>query len=256
MLAPRHTPALRVAANTSHAVVLSRAHIHHYWRSLRPRPARFSPANHDRMSGGEHRGRPDDGLPAQRAGDPPPRRRALRRQRDREPPARQELAHVHVRRLRVAHEEAHRRAPQARPRGRRPRRDVHVEPLAAPRGVHGRAGGRLRHAHAEPPPPPRRQHVHRDARRRPRHPRRQGALAARRAVRPALQLRARHRGRRRPDAGRRRSTTRSSSPTRTSPSSRTATSRRTPRRRCATRAAPPAGRRASSTRTARSRSTR
>ena len=57
---------------------------------------------------------------------------------------------------------------EARPRGRRPRRDVHVEPLAAPRGVHGRAGRRVRHAHAEPPPPPRRQHVHRDARRRPR----------------------------------------------------------------------------------------
>ena len=73
---------------------------------------------------------------------------------------------------------------EARARGRRPRRDVHVEPLAAPRGVHGRAGRRVRHAHAEPPPPSRRQHVHRDARGRPRDPRRQGAVAARRAVRP------------------------------------------------------------------------
>ena len=77
----------------------------------------------------------------------------------------QELAPLHVRRLRVAHEEAHRRAPQARPRGRRPRRDVHVEPLAAPRGLHGRTGRRVRHAHPEPPPASRRQHVHRDARR-------------------------------------------------------------------------------------------
>ena len=64
--------------------------------------------DHTRRLGSD--GRPDDGLPAQRAGDPPPRRRALRRQRDREPPARQELAHLHVRRLRLAHEEAHRRA--------------------------------------------------------------------------------------------------------------------------------------------------
>ena len=47
----------------------------------------------------------------------------------------------------------------------------------------GAPGRRLRHAHAEPPPPSRRQHVHRDARRRPRAHRRQGALAARRAVR-------------------------------------------------------------------------
>ena len=71
-----------------------------------------------------------------------------------------------------------------------------------PRGVHGRAGRRVRHAHAEPPPPSRRQHVHRDARRRPRAPRRQGAVAARRAVRLALHVRARHRGRRRPGARR------------------------------------------------------
>jgi hypothetical protein len=48
------TPALRAAANTSHAVVLSRPNILEYWRSLRPRPARFSPANHDRMCWGEH----------------------------------------------------------------------------------------------------------------------------------------------------------------------------------------------------------
>ena len=147
-------------------------------------------------------------------------------QRDREPPARQELAPLLVRRLRVADEEARRRAARARGRGRRPRRDVHVEPLPASRGVHGRAGRRVRHPHAEPPPPPRRQHLHRHTRRRPRAHRRQGALAARRAVRPALQLRAR-RSRsaraRRPTA---RSTTRSCSRTPTSRRSRTATSRR------------------------------
>ena len=40
---------------------------------------------------------------------PAPSRRAVRRQRDREPPARQELAPLHVRRLRLADEEARRR---------------------------------------------------------------------------------------------------------------------------------------------------
>ena len=45
---------LRAAANTSHAVVLSRANILEYWPSLRPRPARFSAANHDRIYGGKH----------------------------------------------------------------------------------------------------------------------------------------------------------------------------------------------------------
>ena len=49
-----NTQALRAAANASHAVVLSRANIDQYWRSLRPRPARFSPANHDRIHGGKH----------------------------------------------------------------------------------------------------------------------------------------------------------------------------------------------------------
>ena len=48
------TPMLRAAANTSHAVVLSRANILEYWRSLRPRPARFSPANHDRICDAKH----------------------------------------------------------------------------------------------------------------------------------------------------------------------------------------------------------
>ena len=127
------------------------------------------------------RGRPDDGLPAQRPRTPPPSRRAVRRERDREPPARQELAPLHVRRLRLADEEARRRPPLTRARGRRPRRNVHVEPLAASRDVHGRARRRVRHAHAEPPPPPRRQHVHRDARRRPRAHRGQGPVASRRA---------------------------------------------------------------------------
>ena len=77
-----------------------------------------------------------------------------------------------------------------------------MEPLAASRGVHGRAGRWIRHAHAEPPPPSRRQHVHRDARRRSRDPRGQDAVAAGRAVHPSMQLRARHRGR--PGAGARR----------------------------------------------------
>ena len=100
-----------------------------------------------------------------------------------------------------------------------------MEPLAAPRGVHGLAGRRVRHAHAEPPPPPRRQHVHRDARRRPRAHRRQDPVAARRAVRGPLQVRARHRGRRRSRTRTARSTTRSSSRTPTSRRSPTATSR-------------------------------
>ena len=139
---------------------------------------------------------------------------------------------------------------------RRPRRDAHVEPPRAPRDVRRRAGRRLRHAHAQPPPPPRRQHVHRDARGRPRARRRQGALAARLAVRRPRRVRARDRGRRGRDAGRARSTTRSCSRRPTRARSPTATSTSAPPRRCASRAARPACRRASSTRTARSRSTR
>ena len=64
-----NTPALAPLANASHAVVLSptpesaahflgapgnSANIQEYWRSLRPRPARFSPANRDRIYGGKH----------------------------------------------------------------------------------------------------------------------------------------------------------------------------------------------------------
>ena len=70
------------------------------------------------------------------ADDPPPSRELFARERDRLAAARQELAPLHVRRLRLADEEARRRAPRARARGRRPRRNVHVEPLAAPRDVH------------------------------------------------------------------------------------------------------------------------
>ena len=177
-------------------------------------------------------------------------------ERDREPTSRQELASLHVRRLRLPDEEAGRRATQARARGRRPRRHVHVEPLAAPRDVHGLAGRRLRHAHAEPPPPSRRQHVHRHPRRRSRAHRRQDPLAARGAVRAAVRLRARRRGRRRRDArrgdrlrGPHRGRRRVGVLVPRHP-------RERPRPRCVTRAAPRAARRASSTRTARSRSTR
>ncbi len=82
------------------------------------------------------------------------------------------------------------------------------------------------------------------------------AVAARRAVRPALQLRARDRGRRRAGAGRHdrlRGAPRGRGRVRLLVSR---PRRRTRPRRCVTRAAPPVGRRASSTRTARSRSTR
>ena len=78
-----------------------------------------------------------------------------------------------------------------------------MEPPRAPRDVRRRARRRVRHAHAEPPPAPRRQHVHRLARGRPRARGRQGAVAARRAVRRPRRLRARDRGRRRRHARRR-----------------------------------------------------
>ena len=70
-----------------------------------------------------------------------------------------------------------------------------VESPRAPRGVRRSAGRRLRHAHAQPAAPPRRQRVHRDPRGRQRARGRQGALAARGAVRRPRRLRARDRGR-------------------------------------------------------------
>ncbi len=47
---PGRTHPIRAAANASHAVVLSRPHTFGYAASVRPRPTRFSPANHARTS--------------------------------------------------------------------------------------------------------------------------------------------------------------------------------------------------------------
>ena len=117
---------------------------------------------------------------------------AVRPQADREPAARQDLALVHLRRLRAPLQAARARASQrARPGRRRPRRHVRVEPPRAPGDVHRRPGRRVRHAHAQPQAPPRRPHLHRNARRRPGADRRQDALAARRGVQGPGRLRAR-----------------------------------------------------------------
>ena len=143
-------------------------------------------------------------------------------------------------------------AQRARPRRRRPRRDVRVEPPRAPGDLHRGPGRRLRHAHAQPAAPSRRPHLHRNPRRRPGADRRQDALAARGGVQGQGRLRARRRDRRRRDAARgdrlrgaardgRRGRVRG-------PRHRRAGSPR----RCVTRAARRGSRRASSTRIARS----
>ena len=54
VVAPGNTVTLRAAANTSQGVVLGRVHTFWYERSLRPSPARFSPANHTRTSRRDH----------------------------------------------------------------------------------------------------------------------------------------------------------------------------------------------------------
>jgi hypothetical protein len=54
VVAPGTPAPLRAAANASHAVVLSRPDISGYRGSLRPRPARFSPANEPRSPRGDH----------------------------------------------------------------------------------------------------------------------------------------------------------------------------------------------------------
>ena len=138
------------------------------------------------------------------ADDPAARRGAVRPQVDHEPAARQELAHLHLRRFRPSREAALARAPRrARPRRRRPRGDVRLEPPRAHGGLPRRSDRRLRHPHAQPAAPPRRPHLHRDARRRSRPDRRQDAVAARRGVPRPRRVRARDRGRRRRDAARR-----------------------------------------------------
>ena len=131
-------------------------------------------------------------------------------------------------------------------RRRRPRRHVHVEQPGAPRGVprgavHGRGA-----AHAEHPPVPRAAGLRHQPRRGPGdHRRRLDRPAARQGPRPADDRRAHHRhGRRRHvgarrDAGLRRRCSPPSSPASTGPRSTSA-----PAWRCATRAAPPATRRA------------
>ena len=91
--------------------------------------------------------------------------RAVRRQRDRLAAPRQVLAPLHLRRLRPRAQAARAsRSAAARARRRRPRRDAHVEPPRAPRGLLRRARRRVRHAHAQPAAAPRRHHVHRDPR--------------------------------------------------------------------------------------------
>ena len=146
----------------------------------------------------------DDGLPAERGDDPAARRGAVRPQVDHEPAARQELAHLHLCRFRPPREAALARAPRrARPRRRRPRGDVRLEPPRAHGGLPRRSDRRLRHPHAQPAAPPRRPHVHRDACRRSRPDRRQDAVATRRGVPGPGRVRARDRGRRGRDAARR-----------------------------------------------------
>ena len=54
MVVPGNPVTLRVAANTSQGFVLGRPGTTRYRVSLRPRPARFSPANHDRISRSNH----------------------------------------------------------------------------------------------------------------------------------------------------------------------------------------------------------
>ena len=54
VVAPGNPATLRVAVNTSQGVVLGRPGTTRYRASLRPRPARFSPANHDRISRRDH----------------------------------------------------------------------------------------------------------------------------------------------------------------------------------------------------------
>ena len=72
----------------------------------------------------------------------------------------------HLRRCRGPNEAARARAPErARPRRRRPGRNVRVEPPRASGDVHRRSRGRVRHAHAEPAASCRRPDLHRLARR-------------------------------------------------------------------------------------------
>ena len=54
VVAPGNPATLRAAANTSQGVVLGRPGTTRYRSSLRPSPARFSPANHDRISRRDH----------------------------------------------------------------------------------------------------------------------------------------------------------------------------------------------------------
>ena len=179
------------------------------------------------------------------------------RQGDRQPAARQELPPLHLRRL--ASRATKRLAValrRARPRRRRPRRrrspGTTTSTSRRTSGSRPAAWSRTRSTCASTPttsPTSR-------PRGRPGPDRRQGALAARRAVRRPRGLRARDRRRPGRDAADGaidyEELLASAEPA--GDLSRTSTSE--PRRRCATRAAPPAGRRASSTRTARSCSTR
>ena len=108
--------------------------------------------------------RADDGLPADAADDPAPRRGVLRRQGDRHAAPRQELPpHTYAREL-PPRARARGRAAEPRPRARRPRRDALLEPLPAPRGVSRHPVRRLRAAHAQPAPASERPRLHRDSR--------------------------------------------------------------------------------------------
>src|SRR5204862_6690505 len=81
------------------------------------------------------RGRSDDGIPADARVHAPTSGDPLWPQGDHYPQAGQDPPPVHVRGLRTPREEARCRAPAARPRAWRPRRDSVLEPVRAPRGV-------------------------------------------------------------------------------------------------------------------------
>ena len=112
------------------------------------------------------------------AGDDPAARRGAVRPQDRhEPAARQELAPLHLRRLRPPREAARARAA----RRARPRATATASPrspgttTSTSRPTSGSPMRRVRLAHAQPAASPRRPHLHRDARRRSRPDRRQDA---------------------------------------------------------------------------------
>src|SRR3981081_627509 len=109
------------------------------------RPLRRGPPRGDRTSASrwlitewerwQRRGRTDDGIPADARVHPPTCGDALRAQGDRHPQTGQDDPTVHIRGLHTPREEARGRAPTARPAAGRPRRDVVLEPVRAPRGV-------------------------------------------------------------------------------------------------------------------------